>query len=329
MNYRNVLVVDDCPVVLRRVVKELSAIGYIVRTATDGLNAMQMMRESCPDFVITDWNMPNIQGDVLCRCIRAEQQPHYVYIILMTGHSDELDIVQGLNSGADDYVPKPVDSKELLARMSAGARVLERDRRLTHLSQHDPLTGTLNRLNLIDNLAAEIELCQQRNRPLSCIMLDLDHFKEVNDNYGHLVGDTVLLNVAEVLQAQFRASDYVCRYGGEEFCLVLPGSNEQGAAVCAERCRREFEILKISGLPNTSCITASFGVAEMTGHEQVLTPAELIERADQALYAAKQMGRNRVVKYSQIDQSNPPLRDVTYALDHGSLEPPMETPSID
>ncbi len=117
MRFRNVLVVDDCCITRCRIVKELSAVGYIVRTAPDGLTALQMVRESCPDFVITDWQMPNIDGDVVCRCIRAEQHPHYVYIILMTAYDEELGLAKGLGAGADDYLKKPVDPRDLIALM--------------------------------------------------------------------------------------------------------------------------------------------------------------------------------------------------------------------
>lgn len=299
--FPQILVVDDCPAIRRLLSKELSASGYMVRVAKDGIEAMNLIHEKCPDYVITDWQMPNMTGEMLCRCIRAENLSQYVYVMIMTAHTKMLDVVDGLGAGADDYISKPVDIREMLARLKSGARIIELDRNLNHIAQHDPLTGTLNRRNLISSLSRELDVCKRRGRPVSCIMADIDRFKAFNDSFGHLVGDYVLMQVAEVLQGQFRSNDYVCRYGGEEFVIILPSSGEDGAYICAERCRREIKrVVAIEEQP-TQTITASFGIATSTNSHG--TPIELIERADHALRVAKQTGRDRVVKHTQIDSA--------------------------
>ncbi len=305
--FPRVLIVDDCITTCRRLAKELHAHGYAARTANDGVQALQLMHEDCPDYVITDWQMPNMNGEMLCRCIRSHQFGKYVFLILMTAHSNMLDLVDGLAAGADDYVTKPVDIRELLARMASGARILGLDRHLTHVAQHDPLTGILNRRNLMTSISEEVEVCKLRHRPVACIMLDLDHFKSVNDKFGHLAGDSVLMQVAAVLRRHFRQSDFVCRYGGEEFAVILPNCEEAGAEHCAERCRFDIEeqisvddIEEIAGIDDirSASVTASFGVAESALGE--LSPAVLIERADIALRHAKANGRNLVIRYSTI-----------------------------
>ena len=214
ISFPKVLIVDDCEVTCLRLGKELSGLGYRIRTAHDGDEALRRMRESCPDYVITDWQMPNLDGKKLCQLIRSEGFESYIYLIIMTAHTDLLDLVDGLGAGADDYLTKPVDLRELQARMASGARILELDRRLTYVSVLDPLTGVMNRRNFVTSITQTIEICRRRHRPLSAIMLDLDHFKRVNDQHGHLVGDAVLVQVADVLQENFRNSDFVCRYGG-------------------------------------------------------------------------------------------------------------------
>lgn len=305
--FPRVLIVDDCITTCRRLAKELHAHGYVARTANDGVQALQMMHEDCPDYVITDWQMPNMNGEMLCRCIRSHQFGKYVFLIMMTAHANMLDLVDGLAAGADDYVTKPVDMRELLARMASGSRILGLDRRLTHVAQHDPLTGILNRRNLMASISEEVEICKHRHRPVACIMLDLDHFKSINDRFGHLAGDSVLMQVATVLRRHFRQSDFICRYGGEEFAVILPNCEEVGAEHCAERCRFDIEeqinvedIEEAVGTDvNSFSVTTSFGVAESTHGE--LSPTILIEHADFALRQAKANGRNRVVRYSTID----------------------------
>lgn len=296
IEFQNVLVVDDCETTRKVLRRGLMSAGYQVTTAPNGAEALKLIAECPPDYVVTDWRMPNVDGQLLCRCIRSADLEKYTYLILMTAHTEMMDLVDGLGAGADDYITKPVDMRELLARMQSGARILELDRRLTHVAGHDPLTGILNRRNLIGAMDRIIDLCRKRKRSVSAIMIDLDHFKDINDEYGHVMGDAVLVKVADLLLNQFRATDCVCRYGGEEFIIVLPECNEEGAFNCAERCREQIENATIDG-EEPMRLGASIGVAELGQSESAL---QLIDDADNALLAAKKAGRNCVVKYSSL-----------------------------
>ena len=292
-----VLVVDDCDLTLRVIAKFLRSEGFLVSTASNGAEALEMVQDSYPDFVITDWQMPNVDGQMLCQCLRTAAFEKYMYLILMTAHSDMMNLVDGLGAGADDYITKPVNLAELGARMKCGARVLEMDRRLSYAAQHDPLTGVLNRRNLPDTMARSVKMCELKGAPISCIMLDVDHFKSVNDTHGHQVGDQVLINIAQSLSSRFRNADSVCRYGGEEFLIVLPECDEEGAGICAERCREEISRLTFRAGKESFQVSVSFGCAELGKDE---TAIDMIENADQALLAAKSRGRNNVMNFSNI-----------------------------
>ncbi len=296
--FRRVLVVDDCEVVTQRISKTLRAEGYFVSTAHSGVEALSQIEKSCPDYVITDWEMPNINGQMLCQILRTKGLEKYVYLIIMTAHSEIRSLVDGLGAGADDYITKPIMQSELLARLKSGARILELDRRLSFEAQHDPLTGILNRRSLMSSIKSIVTACASRKLPMSCIMLDVDHFKSINDTHGHQAGDEVLVHVANRLESRFRSTDIVCRYGGEEFIIVLPDCDEAGAAACADRCRTEIEQLEFASGGSKFNVTASFGCAELRKNEAAV---ELIDRADKALMTAKAEGKNVVVTSSEIE----------------------------
>lgn len=297
--FRKVLVVDDCPVTLARLSKELQTAGFIVTTATNGADALAEIQNACPDYVITDWRMPILDGQMLCQCIRSgEKINQYVYVILMTAHSELMDLADGLGTGADDYITKPIDIRELIARMKNGSRILELDRRLSHAASHDPLTGMLNRRTMFSTMNNLIEVCERKSMPVACIMVDIDNFKTINDKYGHPYGDQILIQVAECLAVRFRQADFVCRYGGEEFAIVLPECSEAGAAACAERCREDLQHLSFLANGNERFnVTASFGCAVLDKNG---TSAELIDLADKALLKAKSNGRDQVVRFSEL-----------------------------
>ena len=298
IQFKHVLVADDCEVTRTRLKHELSALGYFVESATDGAEALKLLETKPFDFLLTDWEMPNIDGETLCRCVRAAPPEQYVYIIMMTAHANSVDVATGMNAGADDFIVKPINPRELAARMLSGSRVLALDRNLTTLATHDPLTGALNRRTYISGIASQLELSRRRGMPLSCILLDIDDFSALNDDFGHIVGDQILVRVAEVLKRRFRSSDFVFRYGGEEFTVVLSGTDESGAQLCAERCRQEIGELQIQGLEDRQ-ITVSCGVAE--ANSVGITPMELTDRADLALRLAKKLGCNQTVRYSQCE----------------------------
>lgn len=295
--FNRVLVVDDCDTIRRWLEKHLGSHGYCVTGCGDGVEALAQLQTRTFNYVLTDWDMPRMDGEVLCRNIRTESR--YIYTMMMTAHTESINLVAGFAAGADDFIVKPLILSELIARMQAGARILEIDSRMSQLANQDPLTGTLNRRTFIDRLSNELEVCRRRKQPLSCIMVDLDHFKRLNDEQGHVAGDNALRYVANILRKQFRASDYVYRYGGEEFCIVLVGTDEDGAHFCAERCRKEISSLEVGELFHGD-LTASFGVA--TSNDCTNTPIEMIERADAALREAKRNGRDQTIRYSSLGQ---------------------------
>ena len=290
--FRKVLVVDDDPAMRRIVSRILTSAGYEVTCAVNGFEAMEVMEHDFPSFVITDWDMPVLDGTEFCRMVREKKLPHYIYLVMLTGsYTDRL--VEGLSSGADDFITKPVKPQELLARMLAGARVLKLEEQLRLLAARDPLTDLLNRRTFFEILDQEWRQSRRSGGPLSCVMIDVDFFKAVNDTHGHATGDAVLKGVSQRIAESCRRSDCVCRYGGEEFCVLLPDTTEQGAALWAEHCRAAIAEMPLVAGQSAIRVTASFGVAQQ--NHAIDTPEKLLDLADQALLAAKRLGRNRVV----------------------------------
>jgi two-component system, cell cycle response regulator len=296
-NYK-VLLVDDDPAMLRLLTRWLEKVGYAVCTAADGQVALDTIEADCPDFLLTDWEMPRVDGLELCRQVRTMMLPHYVYTIFLTVRTAAADMIAGLENGADDFLTKPVTEGELLARLQSSSRVLELERRLSLLAHTDFLTGLLTKRTFFDSLEKEWHRSSRFHLPLSCVMVDLDFFKQINDVYGHPAGDSVLKTVAELLVDNCRASDTVCRYGGEEFCVLMPETDENDAAAWAERAKELLSALRIPTGEETLRITGSFGIAQY--REDSEDPEELVKQADKALLWAKRTGRNCVVRYSAL-----------------------------
>lgn len=293
-----VLVADDDPSIHRILAKWLEKAGYQVSHAHDGNEALTAIESECPEFVITDWDMPVVNGLELCRQIREMTLPHYVYVLFLTVKSSQADMLQGLEVGADDFLIKPVHQAELLARMRAASRVVRLERRLSQMARTDSLTGLLTQRTFYGLLDKEWRRAVRYALPLSCVMLDIDFFKRINDQHGHPAGDAVLRMVSELLAQSVRGSDSVCRYGGEEFCVLLPETTESQAALWAERVRLNISKLEISAGNKRLSVTASFGVAQRRDDTQ--TCEALVDLADQGLLCSKQSGRDRVVAYESL-----------------------------
>lgn len=300
-----ILIVEDDPG-SRRVVKlRLSAAGYEVVEAEDGQIAWDLFQREPFQIVITDWMMPKLDGPGLIHNIRSSDQKSYTYIIMLTAIDDKPNVVMGLESGADEYLTKPFDSKELMARVASGERILKLEEQLTQarhqmeiLAMQDGLTGLFNRRAIEEHARAELELARRKERPLSVILLDIDHFKAINDQYGHSVGDHTLRQLAEILTRNRRQYDRIGRWGGEEFIVILPDTKLSEAIIVAERMRITTAETKLP-LENgkTYEVQISLGVACASGSYPSL--AKLVDAADQAMYQAKQAGRNRVCSFDQ------------------------------
>jgi len=248
-------------------------------------------QEDGPKLAILDWMMPNLDGVEVCRAIKMRAAGPYVYIILLTAKGRQEEINEGLEAGADDYITKPFDLQELKARLRVGKRILELHEQLASQANHDSLTSLLNRSAILEILQKELIRSIREKTPVAAIMTDLDHFKDVNDTYGHLAGDAVLREASRRLSASLRASDAVGRYGGEEFLIVAPSCGAAGGADLAERLRESICGVPIDASGRTIVVTMSFGVAATCELKQV---NQLLHMADEALYAAKKAGRNRV-----------------------------------
>ena len=278
-----------------------------VVTAPDGEAAWEIIRARHPRLIITDWEMPRLDGPGLVARIRDSDLPSYTYVILLTARSESDDIVDGLDRGADDYLTKPFNPQELRARVGIGERILrledhllDTQAALRELATTDMLTGLLNRRAVTEQALAELGRCERAGSSLSVALVDVDHFKQVNDTHGHMVGDRVLSAIAGALRDGVRPYDHVGRWGGEEFLLVLPEVDGERGAVAADRVRARLAAADMGLGPGS--VTVSMGVASTVPGQQ-LDLDSLLSRADQALYAAKDAGRNRVQLFDEAQDA--------------------------
>ncbi len=300
-----ILVVDDDAVSRTLVKKHLTKAGFAADSAANGSEALELFDKNFYPIMLTDWMMPEIDGPQLCRLIREKKTDGYVFIILITARDSKTDIVSGLESGADDYLTKPIHPAELIARINTGIRILKLEKSLKNaneeirlLSISDPLTGCYNRSYLNERFPQELRRAQRYSHPLSVVLADIDHFKNVNDSYGHQAGDEVLKIFAHCIDNQIRKKvDWVVRYGGEEFLIVLPETTCEGAHSIADRLRIAVSKKRIQVNGNHINITASFGGATAKFSMRCIQDIDmdkLIYRADEQLYRSKGDGRNRV-----------------------------------
>jgi two-component system cell cycle response regulator len=293
-----VLVAEDSRYYQKILKDILNKWGYTVVVANNGAEAIgKLSEENGPKLAIVDWVMPYIDGLEVCRKTRQMQERGYIYLILLTINADKEDVIKGLEAGADDYIIKPFNEMELKFRLKTGERIIRLEDQIMQLALTDSLTGLLNRRAFIDRLDGELERYKRLGAPLSLIMADLDDFKKVNDNYGHLVGDEVLKGVAKCFVDSLRKYDFVGRYGGEEFIICLPGVKIKQAVLVAERLRinmRDLVVYK-DKKPLKLKLTSSFGVSSLG--EDIFDIHTLTKKADEALYLAKKKGKNRVESY--------------------------------
>ncbi len=300
-----ILIVDDDAVSRAVIEKHLMKAEFEVASAANGSEALKLFDNNFYPIVLTDWMMPGIDGPHLCRLIREKKTDGYVFIILITARDSKTDIVSGLESGADDYLTKPIHPAELVARINTGIRILKLEQSLKNaneeirlLSISDPLTGCFNRSYLNEHFPYELRQAERYSHPLSVVLADIDHFKAVNDTYGHQAGDEVLKVFADCIIRQIRKKvDWVVRYGGEEFLIVLPETGCEGAHSMAERLRMTVAERKINLNGAQISITASFGGASAKfsmNRVQGVDMDKLISQADEQLYRSKEEGRNRV-----------------------------------
>jgi two-component system cell cycle response regulator len=304
-----ILIADDSIVSRHLLDATLRKWGYEVVIACDGLEAWNYLQaEGAPKLAILDWVMPGLTGPEVCRRVREfahdrEQSAadSYTYILLLTSKGLREDLIEGMESGADDYLTKPFDQHELKVRIRAGTRIIDLQRELVAAREElrdqatkDFLTRIWNRSSILDVFQRELSRGARENRPVGLVLADLDHFKLVNDTFGHFAGDAVLREFARRMQAATRPYDAVGRYGGEEFLIILPGCDAACTANQAERMRAALanESMTINERPHL--VTCSFGATTWRpGMDS--SPEALIRLADNALYMAKGQGRDRVV----------------------------------
>ena len=291
-----ILIVEDDQISRRLLEAFLCDWGYQVQVTMDGSEAWdEIQKPEAPSLVISDWMMPNMDGLELCGRIRKMERPGYTYFIILTAKGRKEDLIKGLEAGADDFLIKPFDREEMKYRIRIGERIIKLEQRILKLATTDDLTGILNRRAFMERISQEINRSRREKAPLSFILSDIDHFKDVNDRHGHQAGDLVLQKFVKQLTSSSRPYDLVGRYGGEEFTICLPGADSSQAWLVAERMRKNVENMKImlpDGLQSIQ-ITASFGTTSLLPESEEGVES-LIKRADKALYKAKNEGRNRV-----------------------------------
>ncbi len=298
-----ILVVDDSEVTRKHIERLLTShrVAERVLLARDGAEALQLLTSHDVSLILCDIEMPELGGMKFLRIVQAMPDYNTIPLLFTTVHADTRIKVQGLSDGAVDYVTKPFVNEELIARVRVQLRIkalqdelVAKNARLEELSRIDYLTQLSNRRHLMEVLNAESSRAVRHGGAMSLVLADIDHFKRTNDQFGHPVGDRCLQLVANTLVSQLRKSDHAARFGGEEFAMVLPETDADGATVVAERFRAAVAASCLLVEGKKVPMTVSLGVATFPGGE-IRTVERLIKAADAALYAAKDAGRNRVV----------------------------------
>lgn len=313
-----ILVVEDSPTQGARVVQSLESMGYDVRWAKGGIEALRMAKDDCPDVVILDVVMDDMDGYSVCRWLKLTEHTRETVVIMLTVKDSVDNKVEGLNVGADDYLPKPVQDKELEARIYAALRSKTAQKELKRRNQElesllhsvelmamtDSLTGIYNRRRFTDILRREWASANRYRNPISLMMADIDHFKRVNDEFGHSMGDLVLKQVATMLSTGLREVDVAARYGGEEFVVLLPHTRVRDALTVADRIMKRMRETPVELGDTRIKVTISIGLA--SNEDDTMTGSDdLLKEADRALYRAKMEGRDRIITAMALPRSLP------------------------
>ncbi len=302
-----VLIAEDENISRHKLEKFLENLDYEVISCKDGLEAWNIILSGKgPNLLILDWLMSGMDGVEICRKVRKLARELYTFILLLTSKDEQEDIIEGMEAGADDYITKPFNQNELRVRLEAGKRIVKLNEEILDMRNnlkkkaiHDELTGLYNRHYMSEILEKEFPRTLRYQTDLSCLLLDLDYFKEVNDTFGHAFGDMVLREFSTCLKHEARKTDIPFRYGGEEFMLLLSNTGILGAQKVAEKIRSACEQKTYDDGNNSTTVTVSIGIASVKQH-QLLESKELLALADKALYRAKAEGRNRVRVYKNV-----------------------------
>ncbi|MGE3180194.1 MAG: diguanylate cyclase [Phycisphaerae bacterium] len=322
---RKIIIVEDEPVSLKLLTRHLEKAGYVVDPYVNGKVAADAIMALRSGIVVADWNMPEMDGLQLLKFVRGMQEMSAlgsIYYILLTANDDKEALVTGLDAGADDFLAKPYAKAELLARIRAGERILNLSdeimarqtqlakanlelenvrRSLQNMANLDSLTGIPNRRAFFDRFQDMMSVSTRHDRPLTCLMLDVDKFKSVNDTYGHHAGDCVLKQVAHAIKTGLRRHDFCGRLGGEEFAVLCPETPLDGALQLAERLRGKIESMETNIGEKLLRVTASFGVTGLIADDHA--PDVMLGRADAMLYRAKESGRNQVWSMDEVGRA--------------------------
>jgi diguanylate cyclase (GGDEF)-like protein len=303
-----ILVVESSPITLQLIERNLQCWGYdVISFSSEPECQSIILSEECPRIALLDWSSPSIDGLELCRMIRGRNKDSYIYTILLSSKNKPEDLVKGLNAGADDYITKPFNTHELQVRLRTGERIiqlqsdlLETRELLQQAAITDTLTGLFNRRALYSHMQQELIRSKRGDSPFGLIMLDIDHFKSVNDSYGHITGDHVLREASHRILKSIREYDVAGRYGGEEFLVQTPDCSEQSTSCIAERIRQSFQNTPFHVSNHSIPISVSAGFMSVQGKAFDCNIEILVNHIDKALYKAKRNGRNRIENAGEI-----------------------------
>ena len=299
-----ILIIDDSRLITQFGKSILTGKGHEVLTADSGELGLELALQDHPDLILLDVILPGMDGYQICQKLKAMDQSQDIPVIMLTSKAEPADKIQGLVLGAVDYVTKPFDAGELIARVNTHLKIKElyealqeRNRQLQEMANRDGLTNLFNHRFFHEHLTREMDRVRRYGGVISCVLVDIDFFKKVNDNHGHQVGDSILTELALILQNGIRETDLAARYGGEEFALILIQTESSAAQLICERLRSHIAAYPFTVVNPPLQITASFGIASFptTG---IKKEKDLVDAADQALYQAKEGRRNKVALFS-------------------------------